>query len=135
MGSLRIAFLTPEFVTENTRLGGIAAYVYRMSTALKKLGHEPEVFTLSNDSPSLVELDSIRVERVKPRQPICLRLMRRIACRYRRCEIKRIYENLCVSLGMARAVARREKKRPFHFIHSSDFFVLHYISSFCFDLF
>ncbi len=117
MKSLRIAFLTPEFATENTKNGGLADYVYRMSKTLKNMGHEPEVFTLSNRKQSPVQFEGIRVERVNPYRSIYLRLILRVA---RICNIQTTYKHLLIALAMARAVSKREKDGSFDFVHSSD---------------
>ena len=44
---MRIAFLTPEYVTEAYFSGGLANYVHRTSSALAARGHDVHVFTLS----------------------------------------------------------------------------------------
>jgi hypothetical protein len=41
---LRIAFLTPEFVTNVAGSSGLASYLSRITSALKSLGHDVEVF-------------------------------------------------------------------------------------------
>ncbi len=47
MKSLRIAFTTPEFVTESYFSGGLANYAHRVAKALVSLGHEVHVVTFS----------------------------------------------------------------------------------------
>src|SRR6185295_5838046 len=44
---LRIAFATPEYVTETHFDGGLANYINRVSRALAQLGHDVHVVTLS----------------------------------------------------------------------------------------
>ena len=44
---LRIAFATPEFVTEDHFDGGLANYLNRVSKKLTDLGHDIHVVTLS----------------------------------------------------------------------------------------
>jgi glycogen synthase len=46
---MRIAFITPEFVTEEYFSGGLANYVHRITKYLTSLGHEVHVIILSND--------------------------------------------------------------------------------------
>ena len=48
-GKLRIAFATPEFVTEHHFDGGLANYIDRVSRTLADLGHQVHVVTLSQE--------------------------------------------------------------------------------------
>lgn len=61
---MRIAFVTPEFVTEpETFDGGLANYILRVSLSLKKLGHEPVVFVAAKKDETLLH-DGVEVHRV-----------------------------------------------------------------------
>lgn len=62
---MRVAFLTSEYVTEPNFDGGLANYLHRVSIALTNLGHQVEVFTLSESDETLTHSD-ILVHRVKP---------------------------------------------------------------------
>ena len=62
--SLRIAYLTPEFVSEPKFDGGLANYLHRVSRALRDAGHQPEVFVLSDRDESF-DFDGVRVHRVR----------------------------------------------------------------------
>lgn len=62
--SLRIAFATPEFVTENHFDGGLANYLNRVSTALAQLGHDVHVVTLSTKNEDEFDHDGVMVHRV-----------------------------------------------------------------------
>ncbi|MBN2183995.1 MAG: glycosyltransferase [Candidatus Krumholzibacteriota bacterium] len=65
---MRIGFVTPEYVTENRSFdGGLANYLHRLSSALKRLGHEPLIFTLSERS-GIITHDGIEVHRVQVRK-------------------------------------------------------------------
>jgi len=61
---VRIAFVTPEFVTENYYSGGLANYVHRVSRALYRLGHEVHVITFSDSNEDVFDFDGIRVHRL-----------------------------------------------------------------------
>jgi len=61
--NMRIAFITPEYVTEHNFDGGLANYLYRVTGALKELGHDVEVFTSSNQTEETV-FEDILVHRV-----------------------------------------------------------------------
>jgi glycosyltransferase involved in cell wall biosynthesis len=60
---VRIAFISPEFVTEHNYDGGLANYLYRAGLSLVGLGHEPHVIVASDRDESF-DLDGIRVHRV-----------------------------------------------------------------------
>jgi glycosyltransferase involved in cell wall biosynthesis len=60
---VRIAFISPEFVTEDGYDGGLANYLYRAALSLVGLGHEPHVIVASDRDESF-DLDGIRVHRV-----------------------------------------------------------------------
>ena len=80
MVSYRIAFLTPEYVSEAADRGGLANYIRKMAGVLRGAGHEAEVFVLSDASPQSVEHDGVRVHRVRPAvDPMHLRIGFRIA--------------------------------------------------------
>lgn len=61
---MRIAFVTPEFVTESDFDGGLANYLYRVSLALIKFGHEP-IIIVSSDKDETINFNGIEVNRVK----------------------------------------------------------------------
>jgi glycosyltransferase involved in cell wall biosynthesis len=60
---VRIAFISPEFVTEHRYDGGLANYLYRAGASLVGLGHEPHIIVASDRDESF-DLDGIRVHRV-----------------------------------------------------------------------
>jgi glycosyltransferase involved in cell wall biosynthesis len=62
---MRIAFITPEFVTEPTYSGGLANYLGRVTTALAEVGHEVHVFTRSQHNETIV-FKNVTVHRVVP---------------------------------------------------------------------
>lgn len=62
---MRIAFVTPEFVTESYYSGGLANYVYRVSKALASLSHEVHVVTFSDIDQSDFDYAGIHVHRLK----------------------------------------------------------------------
>src|SRR5688572_17868938 len=62
--TLRIAFATPEFVTERHFDGGIANYLNRVSRMLAEAGHEVHVVTLSSEDGAEFEHGGVMVHRV-----------------------------------------------------------------------
>lgn len=63
--SLRIAFATPQYVTEERFDGGLAHYVYRVARALAGLGHDIHVITCSEADDATIEHDGVTVHRVR----------------------------------------------------------------------
>ncbi|HEX6719692.1 MAG TPA: glycosyltransferase family 4 protein [Pyrinomonadaceae bacterium] len=61
---LRIAFATPEYVTETHFDGGLANYINRVSQTLADLGHDVHVITLSQKDEDEFEHDGVMVHRV-----------------------------------------------------------------------
>ena len=61
---LRIAFVTPEYVTEENFNGGLANYLRRVSLALLDLGHEPLIVVASNVDETFRD-EGIEVHRVR----------------------------------------------------------------------
>jgi len=61
---LRIAFATPEFVTEDHFDGGLANYLNRVSKKLADLGHDVHVVTLSTKNEDEFDHEGVLVHRV-----------------------------------------------------------------------
>lgn len=61
---MRIAFATPEFVTEDHCDGGLAHYLNRVSKALVQLGHDVHVVTLSTKNNETFDHEGVMVHRV-----------------------------------------------------------------------
>lgn len=61
---LRIAFATPEYVTEDHFDGGLANYINRISKLLVDLGHDVHVVTLSFKNEEHFDHDGVMVHRV-----------------------------------------------------------------------
>ena len=64
---LRIAFATPEFVTEDYFDGGLANYLNRVSKALAQLGHDVHVVTRSTKNEDEFDHEGVMVHRVMPK--------------------------------------------------------------------
>ncbi len=61
---LRIAFTTPEYVTEEYFDGGLANYIHRVAKALAGLGHDIHVLTLSEIDDAEFEHEGVTVHRI-----------------------------------------------------------------------
>lgn len=61
---MRIAFATPEFITEDHFDGGLANYLNRVSTSLARLGHDVHIVTLSTKNNHSFNHEGVNVHRV-----------------------------------------------------------------------
>ena len=120
MSPLRIAFVTPAFVTEPNS-GGMGSYLHRLTKALLDLGHEPEVFTLSQEKAGPIEFERIRVERVGPARDLPLHLLSRLARLSPALDVRDVAGRVRGALGLSRAFRRRDRDRPFEVVQSSDY--------------
>jgi glycogen synthase len=115
----RVAFLTPEFVTDEGRTGGVGNYVLKMATALTARGVEAEVFVASARS-EVVEYDGFRVESVAGERSLVVRgvswLGRSLAGPQ-----ADAFAHVANARKLAAAVARRHAQRPFDAIQSSNY--------------
>jgi glycosyltransferase involved in cell wall biosynthesis len=74
---MRIAFVTPEYVTETDFSGGgLANYLHRVARGLVERGHEAEIFTLSKKGGETLEHDGVKAHRVRPEWKWFFRLNR-----------------------------------------------------------
>ena len=64
MNKLRIALVTPEYITEKYFDGGLANYLHRLAKALVSFGHEVHVITLSKIDCTTFINDEIQIHRV-----------------------------------------------------------------------
>jgi glycosyltransferase involved in cell wall biosynthesis len=75
---MRIAFVTPEYVTESNFDGGLANYLYRVSLSLIKLGHSPIIVVASDKNETLLH-NGIEINRVFiNNKHILLRMLKRL---------------------------------------------------------
>lgn len=65
---MKIAFVTPEYVTESNYYGGLANYLSRVTQALRQFGHNPFVIVAARDDGYL-EDDGVPVFRVRVQAP------------------------------------------------------------------
>jgi glycosyltransferase involved in cell wall biosynthesis len=107
---LRIAFATPEYVTENHFDGGLANYLNRVSKTLAKLGHDVHVVTLSQQNEAEFEHEGVMVHRVT--------LGRRWQTinRLTRYSLATTLHWLNFSTQVFRKLRQLHRKQPFHLI-------------------
>lgn len=66
---MKIAFITPEFVTEEKSFdGGLANYLNRVTISLRDMGHKPVVFVVSDDPTNTFSKKGVEVHRVNTTQ-------------------------------------------------------------------
>jgi asparagine synthase (glutamine-hydrolysing) len=118
---LRMAFLTPEFVTEQTMAGGLAVYTDRITRTLRDMGHEPEVFTLAEKEPGVIYHNNVRIERVARRDARLIHWLRRLSSLHRNLNIGGSLHDLGGALSLAYALVNRDREKPFDFVHCSDY--------------
>ncbi len=115
----RIAFLTPEFVTEKGATGGVGAYVLKMAKALTDQGLEAEVFVASRE-PGVVEYQGLRVERVANERSLLVRGAAR-SLRPLVGPQADVLVELANARRLARALERRHEAQPFDVVQSSNY--------------
>jgi glycogen synthase len=124
---MRIAFLTPEFVTEDNFDGGLSSYLGRVTTALVKRGHKVEVF-VSSDKQGTIDYQGVFVHRVRNgyigRLGIFLRTILLINNLLNRCKLPAFPSTLSTittiySLGLA--ILSRSKSVNFDVIQATSY--------------
>ncbi|MFH1413973.1 MAG: glycosyltransferase family 4 protein [Candidatus Omnitrophota bacterium] len=73
---MRIAFLTSEYITEANFAGGLANYLQRVAVGLSRMGHDVEIFVLT-DSNGILKKDRVTINRVKFR-PVNSYLLKKV---------------------------------------------------------
>jgi glycosyltransferase involved in cell wall biosynthesis len=122
MRSRRIAFITPEFVTEYADGGGLGTYVCRMAQALLAAGHAPEVFVTSEHGPETLTHLGIPVHRVPvPRKDLLVRLAWHGAGILGSENWRPGVHLYASAKGLADALERREREAPFDLVQSADY--------------
>jgi glycosyltransferase involved in cell wall biosynthesis len=119
---LRIAFLTPEFVAdpENDAMGGLAAFVNRISTVIADLGHEVHVFAASETARTMT-VHGVHVEEVPVTAASWLTSLRRLVPKRRRGNLGWLLQLMRISLTLTRTFQARDREAPFDIVHTSDY--------------
>lgn len=118
---MRIAFVTPEFITDYPDGGGLGNYLNRIGKFLVDQGHQPEIFVSSYLEPRILMLEGILVERVPP---FSRRLWARILGRMFTVagdHWRVLFSSFSRSLALAEAMERRHRKLPFDIVQSADY--------------
>jgi glycogen(starch) synthase len=108
--TLRIAFATPEYVTEKHFDGGLPNYLGRVARALSSLGHDIHVVTLSHADSTEFEHEGVMVHRVMLNDGWQLL---NCATRYR---LATTVHWLNLSTQVYRKLKQLSRQKPFHLI-------------------
>lgn len=115
----RVAFLTPEYVTEKGPAGGVGNYVAKMSAALAAHGIVAEVFVSSGKGSGVIDVQGIRVERVPRARSILLRGTARMLRPLAGARAA-VLVQLASARNLAAALGRRHLEQPFDIVQSSN---------------
>jgi len=107
---LRIAFATPEYVTEHHFDGGLGNYVNRVSKVLADLGHDVHVVTLSHQDEATFEREGVMVHR------LTLKRGWQTLNRLTRYSLPTTLHWLNFSTQVFRKLKQLHRKKPFHLI-------------------
>ncbi len=111
---MRIAFLTPEYVTEPNFDGGLANYLHRVARGMKQFGHEVEVFTLSASDGVIVH-DGVHVNRVRIDERMLGRCNRLTRTRF-----PMTLRALFAAFHLSRRFRERHRAAPFDILQASN---------------
>lgn len=116
---MRIAFLTPEFVTEYGYGGGLGNYLNRFTKELVKHGYEVEVFVSSFHKAETINHEGVLVHRVphgfRRRVSLPLKLISMLV------GISHAYDLHVRSWRLSRALEARHKNSAFDVVQCSDY--------------
>jgi glycosyltransferase involved in cell wall biosynthesis len=118
----RVAFVTPEFVSEDPRAGGLGNYLQRMTQALVQQGQCAEVFVTSHSAPGMIDFNGVAVHRVRAateRRPV--RAALRVLGALRLTALGSTLRALVDAWSLAAALRRRMQVAPFDLVQSSDY--------------
>ena len=113
---MKVAYITPEFLTEDNFDGGLSNYLYKTSLHLKKFQIEPYIIVSSNKDEEIL-FEGIKVFKVKIKEIILFKILNKIT-RYK------IYTSLSfvnTSLQLVKRVKNLNKIYNFDIIQHPSF--------------
>lgn len=114
---MRFAFLTPEFPSEKRAGGGVGNYVLKMALALKRQGHDPEVFVVAAEGGVLDYL-GVRVNRVaRPRRLVTRAYLKASSLALG----SPLASHYVAARRLAQALEARHAEVPFDVVQSSNY--------------
>lgn len=116
---MRIAFVTPEFVTEYGFGGGLGNYLNRFTRELVKRGHEVEVFVSSHQAAETLDHQGVVVHRV----PHGFRRRVNLPLKWgaRLLGFGASYDLQVRAWRLAQALEARHRKQPFEVVQCADY--------------
>ncbi len=121
---MRIAFLTPEYVTESNFDGGLANYLYRVSKILHQRGHHIEIFT-SSDRNEIIVHEGIVIHRIKAECSI-IEFINYLTKQ----KFKKSIFVLSLSYCLRKNLIKRHREEHFDIIQSSSYLSVGLLSTF-----
>jgi glycogen synthase len=112
---MRIAFLTPEFVTEENYDGGLSSYLGRVTTALAERGHQVEVFVTSS-IVGKIEHNGVIVHRIPPSKMAVFSKFSANLENWRIPAFSFLQSRVAVSSALDRALRTRAHQVPFDIV-------------------
>jgi glycosyltransferase involved in cell wall biosynthesis len=112
---LRVAFATPEYVTEDHFDGGLANYLNRVSRILADLGHDVHVITLSLQDDAEFEREGVMIHRVTLKRG--WQMLNRLS----RYSLPTTLHWLNFSTQVFRKLKQLHRRHPFHLIQYSNY--------------
>lgn len=116
---MKIAFLTPEFVTEYGFGGGLGNYLNRFTKELVKRGHDVEVFVSSQQAAGTLDHQGVVVHRV----PHAFRHRLNLPLKWgaRLFGFGASYDLQVRAWRLAQALEARHRKQPFEVVQCADY--------------
>lgn len=118
---MKIALITPEFITDQKFDGGLATYTHRLSQSLLQLGHEPVVIVSSNkaevfkrDGVEVHYVDVMGNARLQKKLPWINRWKRLVGNKK-----ERFYQSWIPSFSMNDYIRTLHAQKPFDILHYS----------------
>jgi glycosyltransferase involved in cell wall biosynthesis len=112
---MKIALVTPEYITESNFDGGLSNYLYRLAQGMKYRGHQVEIFTCSERNET-IDHCGILVHRIKVKCSL-LEFIDRLT-RYR---FKKVLGILALSYCMRKHFLKRHRVHPYALVQQSNF--------------
>ena len=119
---MRIAFITPEFVTESYFAGGLAQYLGRFVPALVKRGHHVEVFVIGKEQGRFL-YEGATVYRVVPKKWLPLRIANGVCRITGKSRLAKTQRMCSVAKGLDEALRARDKEVAFDIIQATNWMI------------
>jgi glycosyltransferase involved in cell wall biosynthesis len=101
-------------------MGGLAAFVNRISAALADLGHEVHVFAAAEVSRT-IEVRGVHVHEMPATAAAWLLPLRRLLPKSRRGNLGWLLQLLRIAITLIRAFREADRETPFDIVHTSDY--------------